>query len=337
MLPLAGWTGPEKTHRSQVQGGKRPQRIITGVTYYEGAGDVAQGYLAVIASMLIWGSVSIFSRKAGQDPLVTVTYRVLFAALALALLEGYQRLRGQAKPWRVPAGWRQGRYLALLAFSGLALATNWLFFFKAVATTSLSNAVLSYYAAPVLVAAASPFLLKERLERRTIGAIGLALAGIILMLYQPGQPLTAADVTGIGYGLAAAAFYALVTITSRWLGDLPATQLVLVQTVVSSAVLLPVVLLSPDLAAAMRSTSLSALGLLGIIGVVHTALALVLYFYGLQRVKVQHVGVLAYLDPVSAILFGLLFLGDQPTAWSLGGGALVLAGSALLLRKGQTG
>lgn len=299
----------------------------------EGAVFVAKGYLAVVASMLIWGSVGIFSRKAGQDPLLTVTYRVLFATFALALLEWVKRLRGQTQPWSVPAGWRKGRYLALLAFSGLALATNWLFFFKAVATTSLSNAVLSYYAAPVLVAATAPFLLKERLERRTIGAVGLALIGIVLMLYQPGQALTGADLAGIGYGLTAAAFYALVTITSRWLGDLPATRLVLVQTALASAVLLPIVMLSPDLAAAMRATPAAALGLLGIIGVVHTALALVLYFYGLQRVKVQHVGVLAYLDPVSSILFGLLFLGEQPTAWSLGGGALVLAGSALLLKR----
>jgi RarD protein len=292
---------------------------------------MAQGYLAVIASMLIWGSVGIFSRKAGQDPLITVTYRVLFGALALGALELWQRFAGRARPWAVPAGRSKALHLGLLLFSGLALAANWLFFFKAVDATSLTNAVLSYYAAPVIVATTSPLLLRERLEGRTVWAIGLAAGGVFLMLYQPGQKLSGADVAGIGYGLTAAAFYAMVTITGRWLREVEPTRLVLVQTAVASAVLLPAALLSPGLSARLLFIPPAALGLLAVVGVVHTALALVLYFEGLQRVKVQHVGVLAYLDPVSAILFGLLFLGDQPTVWSLVGGALVLGGSALLL------
>ncbi|MFZ5816075.1 MAG: DMT family transporter [Bacillota bacterium] len=290
-----------------------------------------QGYLAVIASMLIWGSVGVFARKAGQDPLVTVTYRVLIGALALGLLQLLQRFLGGVRPPLLPPGSGRAGRLALLLFSGLALAANWLFFFKAVATTTVSNAVLSYYAAPVMVALAAPLLLKERLEFKTVVATGLAVGGIFLMLYQPGQALSGSDVAGIGYGLTAAAFYATVTITGRWLSGVQATQLVLVQTLVASAVLLPVVLLSPELSAAMWSAPAGAIGLLAVIGVVHTALALVLYFYGLRHAKVQYVGVLAYLDPVSAILFALLFLGERPTAVSLLGGALVLLGSAVLL------
>lgn len=292
---------------------------------------MASGYFAVIASMLIWGSVGIFARMAGQDPLITVTYRVLLGALALTLLEVGQRVSGRGRPWSIPAGRPKALHLGLLCFSGLALAANWLFFFRAVATTTLSNAVLSYYAAPVIVALASPLLLKERLERRTMVATALAFSGVAVMLYQPGQALSSSDVAGISYGLVAAAFYAMVTITGRWLSGVDATRLVLVQTLVASGVLLPVVFLSPDLAQAFVSAPLASVALLAVVGVVHTALALVLYFQGLRQVKVQHVGVLAYLDPVSAILFGVLFLAEVPTVESLIGGALVLGGSALLL------
>ncbi len=283
--------------------------------------------------MLIWGSVGVFARKAGQDPLVTVTYRVLFGAFALGLLEAWQRWSGRGRPWSMPAGPAKWRHLGLLAFSGLALAANWLFFFKAVATTTVSNAVLSYYAAPVIVAMTAPVLLKERLESLTLVATLISFGGVAVMLYQPGQGLSGTDLAGIGYGLIAAAFYAMVTITGRWLSGVTATRLVLVQTLVASAVLLPAVLLSPGLAAAMFSAPAGAIGLLAVVGVVHTALALVLYFVGLAHVKVQHVGVLAYLDPVSAILFALLFLGERPTLVSLVGGAMVLGGSALLLLR----
>lgn len=282
--------------------------------------------------MLIWGSVGIFSRKAGTEPLLTVTYRVLFAAVAMGLVTWAQQMAGARQAAAAEAGAGSGtRRWGLLLFSGVALATNWLFFFKAVETTSVSNAVLSYYAAPVMVAVASPFLLGERLERRTLLATAMAFGGLFVMLYQPGQKLSGKDVAGIGYGLIAACFYALVTISVRWLKELSAARLVLAQCLVALPVLVAAVLLTGGPGA--FAVSAKALGLLAVVGVVHTALCLFLYFLGLQRVKVQHVGVLAYLDPISSVLFAYLFLGEVPTAASLAGGGLVLGGSALLLRR----
>jgi len=289
---------------------------------------VANGYLAVVTSMLIWGSVGIFARLAGQEPLVTVTYRVLFAALAMAAAVAVQQTCARV---HTPVGPPLHNRRVLLTLSGVALATNWLFFFKAVQATSVSNAVLSYYTAPVLVALASPLLLKERLERRTMIAMALAFGGLIVMLYQPGQVFRSADLAGIGFGLTAACFYTAVTLAARWLSDVPPAQLVLTQCLVAGPVLVLAVVLTVGLPALKVPTQ--SLGLLAIVGVVHTALALFLYFVGLRRVKVQHVGVLAYLDPVSAVLFAYLFLGEVPTGASLWGGALVLSGSALLLRR----
>ncbi|HYG58052.1 MAG TPA: DMT family transporter [Symbiobacteriaceae bacterium] len=288
---------------------------------------MARGYLSIIASMLIWGSVGIFVRMAGTEPLVSVTFRVLFAAIAMGGLAFLQPKAGSGAPVKGPGTWRRR---ALLLASGLGLALNWLFFFKALDTTSVTNAVLAYYAAPVLVAVSSPLLLGERLERRTLVAMAMAFGGICVMLYQP-QSLRAADILGIGYGLIAACFYASVTITGRWLADVPPARLVLIQCATASLVLVPAVLLSAG--AGALAVPAGALLMLAVIGVVHTALALFLYFGGLRTVKVQHVGVLAYLDPVSAVLFAYLFLGEVPTGASLAGGALVLGGSALLLGR----
>lgn len=295
-----------------------------------------KGYPAIVAAMLIWGSVGVVARMAGQDPLIIVTYRVLFAAAALLLIEMISlTVRRNPKP----AG-RTRPNPGLLLFSGVALAANWLFYFKAVDTTSISNAVLSYYMAPVLVALASPVLLKEPLERRTIAATVLSVAGLVIMLYQPGQSVRPADMLGIGYGLAAACFYAMVTISGRWLEAVSAPRLVLTQCLTAALVLVPTVLLRgvPGGHAGLAALAVPprSLALLALMGVVHTALALVLYFQGLHTVKVQHVGVLGYLDPVSAILFAFLFLGEVPSSASLVGGMLILSASALLLRKDRS-
>lgn len=289
-----------------------------------------QGYLAIIASMLIWGSVGVFARKAGQDPVISVTYRLIFGAVALGLASLMQRRSAAASQETASAQRRPGHWMWLV-LSGIALSANWLFFFKAVDTTTISNAVLSYYTAPILVALATPFVLREPLERRTVMATALAFAGVVIMLYQPGQPLSGTDLLGISYGLTAACFYALVTLSMRWISGISSVNMVLVQCVSAAAVLIPYVLNTHG-SAALRVPA-GALGLLAVIGVVHTALALFLYVQGLRSIKVQHVGVLAYLDPVSAVLFAYLFLREVPAANSLIGGALVLGGSALLLHR----
>lgn len=271
---------------------------------------MGEGYAAVIAAMLIWGSVGIFARLAGQDPLITVTYRVLFGGTALAVVE---LVRSKLQRGKRPTARSRHRW-GLLVFSGGVLAANWLFYFKAVDATTVSNAVLSYYMAPVLVALTSPLLFHEPLERRTLAAAILSVIGIFLMVYQPGQPLNPQDLAGIGYGLVAACFYAMVTISGKWLADVPATRLVLAQCTVAAFVLVPTVLLrrasgSGPVSWAALAVPPHSLALLALIGVVHTALALVLYFHGLRQVKVQHAGVLSYLDPVSAILLPFSFSG----------------------------
>lgn len=286
-------------------------------------------YLAVITALIIWGSVGVISRYLPLPSLLIVTYRVLFGAAALGLVVVASRPASGAG-----ARPTQGRWLLILA-SGLCLALNWLFFFQAIATTQVVNAVLAYYTAPIWVAATAPFLFRERMEGRTLVAAGIAAAGLFLVLSGPGTHLTAGDLAGIGWGLLAALFYAGVTLLGRLLKELSPVHLVLWQCLSAAALLLPVLLITAG-AGALRLDPLPLL-LLIILGLLHTAGALVLYFWGLAAVKVQHLAVLSYLDPVAAILFAFLFLGERPTPTAFVGGLLILGASLLLTNfKRQT-
>lgn len=278
--------------------------------------DQYKGYFLIIVSMLIWGSVGIFGRLTGQPSTVIVFYRVASAFVTLALLwvlNGCSGLKEIRKNWK----------LALA--SGVALGLNWYFFFAAINKTTVANAVLSYYASPIIVTILSPLLLKERLEKRTIMALSLGFLGIVVMMAGPGNQLGQGDWLGIGLGLLAAFFYALLTIMGKII-KLSARLLVLVQTGVSSLIFLPYVVGRPI-------PSGDSLLFLLIIGIVHTALALTLYFEGIKWVKVQHVGILSYLDPLSAIVFALLFLGEIPGIFSVFGGILILLSSYLVVRR----
>lgn len=276
------------------------------------------GYVYVIVAMLIWGSVGLFGRWADQPAAVIVFYRVLSAFVVLGV---YQLLRGGLRHV-----WREAtRQRGWVIFGGLVLALNWIFFFQAVELTSVANAVLSYYLAPLIVTILTPWLLKERLERRTMFAVGLGFLGTIIM--NPLGYVGGHDLLGILSGVTAALFYALVTISGKKVTGMGAINLVLWQTGVAVIVLTPYVFWR-----GMTLPPLNSMLAMCSIGVVHTALALTLYFLGLRSVKVQHVGVLGYLDPVSAILFAFLFLQEVPGLQTLIGGTLILVSSYLILR-----
>ena len=78
------------------------------------------------------------------------------------------------------------------------------------------------------------------------------------------------------------------------------------------------------------------LALLLVVGIVHTGAAYVLYFGSMDGLKVQTVAILSYIDPVSALLFSALLLGERLSALSLLGAVLII-GSAVLCEFRKAG
>jgi drug/metabolite transporter (DMT)-like permease len=79
-------------------------------------------------------------------------------------------------------------------------------------------------------------------------------------------------------------------------------------------------------------STLSAYGALATLGVVHTALAGMLFLAGLRRVRTDHAAILTYTEPASAVVFAAVFLGQALTLPTVVGGAMVVAGGALVAR-----
>jgi len=67
-------------------------------------------------------------------------------------------------------------------------------------------------------------------------------------------------------------------------------------------------------------------------GIVHSTIAPVLYYKGLQTVTANRAAVLGYLEPVCAIIFSMIFLREVPGIYSLAGGALIIFSGYLTVR-----
>jgi drug/metabolite transporter (DMT)-like permease len=82
----------------------------------------------------------------------------------------------------------------------------------------------------------------------------------------------------------------------------------------------------------IREVPLYAWRSLLVMGIVHSTIAPVLYFKGLQTVTANRAAVLGYLEPVSAILFSMLFLDEKPGIYSVFGGVLIFFSGWLTIR-----
>jgi RarD protein len=272
------------------------------------------GYLYVLAAMLIWGSVGVFVRFADQPAATIVFVRVAVAFIALAV---YMLVTRQP----VSFGRNRGRVL----LSGVVLALNWLFFFKAIQTTTIGNAVLTYYLSPVFSILWARLFLGEKLEVKVIWALALAASGVGLMLSNYEFSLQSSDFIGILFGLAGALFYSMVVVMAKSITDVSSASLVLAQMGVASLIFLPIAWANPT------EVGIVSLGSMFVMGLVHSALALGLYFAGLKKIKVQHASILSYVDPASALLYALIIFGEVPSMLTAIGGLCILAASYIVI------
>ncbi|MEH7746514.1 DMT family transporter [Neobacillus drentensis] len=294
-----------------------------------------KGKMRLILTMLIFGSIGVFVKKIDLSSSEIAFLRGVIGSLFLLIASflvkhkpSYQALKENA---------------LLLLLSGAAIGLNWIFLFESYRYTTISNATISYYFAPIFVMILAPWILKEKLTSVKIICIAAAMIGLFLIV-NPGASGTSGSqnhTLGIFYGLLAAAFYASVVLMNKFIKNLSGFETTLVQLMAGALVLFPYVLWQGNLnLGGLDSTSIIFILILGI---VHTGFAYFLYFTSLQELKGQTIAVLSYIDPISAVIIAAIFLNEGMTLIQMIGGALVLGSTFLseklelkISKKGQT-
>jgi len=268
------------------------------------------GYLYVAVAAVMWGANGVVVNWVPLSPYAIAFFRVFFASLSLLpllLLTQRREMVEATKAWK-----------SLLVLGAL-LSLGWGFLFQSMKMIAIANAVLLNYMAPVFVALLAPLFLKERIERVTILALVISMVGMVMISYQPDSPPESLNLLGVIYGLAAGLAYAgFIILSKRTLGKFPS------QAVAAYAYSVTLIFLSPSLIGANVIMDLASWALLVVLGVCNTGFAVTLYLNGLRLVKAQKAVVFTYLEPVSSVVFGYLFLAQQPTLGMLTGGSLIL-------------
>lgn len=271
-----------------------------------------------ITAMLIFGTIGLFVKNIELSSSEIALTRGFIGGATLILATFFFRKKISFE------GIKKNLYL--LIFSGLAVGLNWIFLFQGYKYTSISNATLSYYFAPVFVTILAPFILKEKLTLSKFLCVLMALVGMFCIVGVDGIN-GGDDLLGIAYGLLAAGFYASVILMNKFLKGIDSIEITVIQLLSATITLLPYVLYAEGVG--ILGVSSSSVPYILILGVIHTGIAYLLYFSSLQELKGQTIAVLSYIDPVFAIIISAVVLKEQLGFLQIVGGVLILGSSFL--------
>lgn len=271
-----------------------------------------------ITAMLIFGTIGLFVKNIELSSSEIALTRGFIGGVTLILATIFLKKKISFEAIK--------NNLYLLIFSGLAVGLNWIFLFQGYKYTSISNATLSYYFAPVFVTILAPFILKEKLTLSKFLCVLMALVGMFCIVGVDGIN-GGSDLIGIVYGLLAAGFYASVILMNKFLKEIDSIEITVIQLISATITLLPYVLYVEGLG--ILSVSSVSIPYILILGIVHTGIAYLLYFSSLQGLKGQTIAVLSYIDPVFAIIISAVILKEQLGFLQIIGGVLILGSSFL--------
>jgi drug/metabolite transporter (DMT)-like permease len=274
-----------------------------------------RGLVFANIAVLLFGLAGVLGKLSGLSAPLIVFGRSFFAGLVLLAVCWFRH---------IPLRPKRSRDNYLLLGQGVLLALHWTAFFQAINVSNVAIGLLSFSSFPLFTAVLEPLLLHLRPSRIQIVAALLILPGIYLLV--PSFTLQNQMTLGVMWGVLSGASFALLSVTNRWLGQTYSSLMIsLYQDGIAAIVLLPVFFFT----ATGSFWTPHALLILFILGVACTALAHTLFIASMRDITAQSASLLASLEPVWGILFGILLFGAIPTATTLLGGAIIL-GAALL-------
>ncbi|WP_281977055.1 DMT family transporter [Pseudorhizobium flavum] len=216
---------------------------------------------------------------------------------------------------------RKGMQLARVLFS-----TGEVFcFYYAVMYLPLADVMTFWLAAPIYVAALSPFLLGERVGWRRWTAIAIGFVGVIIAL----EPSSAMFTLPAIISIIGSAAFAFMMISGRFLRGTPDTTLVLFQT--GAAGVAGLIFAPFDWSPIQSQTDLLLLGLLGVVAMS----AHMLVNRALKMSDAATVAPLQYTLLLYAVIFGWMFFGDVPRVTMMVGAALIIASGLFIFIREQ--
>jgi drug/metabolite transporter (DMT)-like permease len=294
-----------------------------------------QGVGYALVAGLALGTLGPVSNLAYAAGMGSATFAALRATLGAAILFVFMRSTGRRT---IPFRSLSNRDRALLALTAVAQAVLSLAIFAAYGAMPVAAVLAVYFCYPLVVAAVSIAIGRERMTRLRALGLALALGGLLTVLLGGAEAGGAVSLLGVTLAAIAAVCQAGYLVISRnGYSRLPSDQASAV-ILGGAAMLIWIVALPLDIVAGgvaggvPWATSATAWIAVGVAGLVGAAVAKVFLLRAVRRVGGTRASVLMLSEPVAGVALAAVLLGQGLSPWQAVGGLGVLVGAILVQR-----
>lgn len=261
-------------------------------------------WLLLILLSVVMGGAFFFSKVALAElrPFTVVLARVGLAAILLNVLV---RVSGQ----RMPASREQWMKFLVMGLLNNLIPFSLIFYGQTQITSSLASIMNA--TTPLWMVVLAHFLTRdERLTAQRLGGVLFGLVGIVVMIGPDALAGLGLNVLAQLAVLGAAASYALAAIFGKRFKGTPPLITATGQVTCTALVMLPIVLVI-DHPWTATMPGIQTWGALIGLAVVSTTFSYIIYFRLLASIGATNLSLVAYLIPISALLLGVIILGEQ--------------------------
>ena len=287
---------------------------------------VKKPYVALFISIVSVSFAAIFIVSVESPPLTIAFYRLLFTTLLVfpfILFDKNRRKEIASLP---------SRDMIFMAAIGVILAAHFALWISSLEKTSVASSVILVTAHPVLVTPLAYFLFKEKPSLLNVGGIALSLTGVSILV-AGNYGIRSSTLEGNILAMLGGAAAGLYILGGRKMRRNTSTFCYAFVVYAFASVTLLVLCLA--FSSPLYGISMRDYGIIFLMALVSGMFGHTLYNYSLKFVRASLASVSLLGEPLGSALlaFVLPWIHQVPTAYTIGGGVLVIAGIYLTSRN----
>jgi drug/metabolite transporter (DMT)-like permease len=256
----------------------------------------------VLLAVFIWSTGGLFIKLTALDAYQVTFFRSLLAALTVLF-----------------ATRRNGLRINAFGLLGSAIYAILLFLFVwATKHGTAANAIFLQYTAPVYILLLAPWVIGEEFHLRDLVTVVFCIVGMSLFFI--GRLDTTAYTANIA-ALCSGIFLGLYIMLLRHPRALGMNSTI---TVIYGNLILAI-LTAPAGIAAIPSMTWTDLGAVSFLGIVQIGIAYILFIKGVTGgTRPLDASIIGFIEPLLNPVWVFIFVGEQPSAWALLGGTIII-------------
>ena len=280
--------------------------------------------LYIFIAGILWGIIGIFVNTLSSLGVSVPAMSFLRMTFACLIMSALALIRNGRKVFAVDS-----KTLLLCALLGLVSHGIFnIFYSNSIRLNGVGVAAVLMYSAPVFTGIASRLIFHEKFSRLKLFALALNILGCILTVTGGNLDATSISLAGVLYGLGSGFGYGMSAIFGRLAGEKTDSITMSAYSYLAAMLFLGI------FTAPVININAKILGISFLYGLIPTSMAYLLYYNGLRKINNTSLApVVASIEPVTAVLVGLIIYNEAIGVINFLGFAIVLLSIIIIIRK----